>query len=336
MSDRTATFERSADDGSQVKRRREGTVHVLRTLGMLPVLVMLCIGFYVLNERFLTFQNLSIVLQQAAINTVLASGMTFVILTAGIDLSVGSVLAASAMAAVWVSLTPGFDQFGILAGLAMGLGLGLVNGVLIALLRLPPFIVTLGMLTAVRGIARLIGNDKTLVNPDLSFAWLGNSQLLGIHSLVLVALAVVLVSWWVLRFTVLGMRIYALGGNAAAARLAGIRVWQVLLLVYAYAGLLAGIGGVMSASRLYSANGLQLGQSYELDAIAAVILGGTSFIGGIGSIWGTVIGAMIIAVLSNGLILTGVPDIYQYIIKGMVIVAAVAIDRLRMTGTSPA
>lgn len=138
-----------------------------------------------------------------------------------------------------------------------------------------------------------------------------------------------LLSWIILRFTVLGMRIYAIGGNEAAAALAGIRVWVIVLFVYAYSGLLAGLGGVMSASRLYSANGIQLGQAYELDAIAAVILGGTSFVGGVGSIWGTVVGALIIAVLSNGLILTGVPDIWQYIIKGAVIVGAVALDRVR-------
>ena len=142
----------------------------------------------------------------------------------------------------------------------------------------------------------------------------------------------VVVSWFILRRTVLGTWIYAVGGNPEAARLTGIKVSLVLLFVYAMSGLLSGLGGVMSAARLYAANGLQLGQAYELDAIAAVILGGTSFVGGGGSIWGTLIGALIIAVLSNGLILTGVSDIWQFIIKGLVIIAAVALDRYRLKG----
>ncbi|NGN44666.1 ribose ABC transporter permease [Mesorhizobium sp. CGMCC 1.15528] len=330
MSDRAISSRRAANGNVAGVR----LTTALRTLGMLPVLLLLSFGFFMASDRFLTAQNISIVLQQAAINTVLASGMTFVILTAGIDLSVGSILAAAAMTSVWITLVPGFEHFGIAAGLLTSLVFGLVNGVMVAVARLPPFIVTLGMLTAVRGIARLIGHDKTLINTELPFAYVANTALFGVHSLVLLALVFVLISWWILRFTVLGIRIYAVGGNASAARLAGIRVWLVLLFVYAYSGLMSGVGGLMSAAKLYSANGLQLGQAYELDAIAAVILGGTSFVGGIGSIWGTVVGAMIIAVLTNGLILTGVPDIYQYIIKGVVIVAAVAIDRLRLPAAS--
>jgi ribose transport system permease protein len=255
--------------------------------------------------------------------------MTFVILTGGIDLSVGSILAGSAMAAIIASNIPDWGMLGIPAALGMGLAFGLANGILISAMRLPPFIVTLGSLTAVRGIARLMGGDTTVFNPELPFAFIGNGTLFGIPWLVIIALAVVVISWVVLRRTVLGNRIYAVGGNPDAARLAGIKVWQILLFVYATSGLLAGLGGVMSAARLYAANGLQLGQSYELDAIAAVILGGTSFTGGIGSIWGTLIGALIIAMLTNGLILLGISDIWQYIIKGLVIIGAVALDRYR-------
>ncbi|MBV8402463.1 MAG: ribose ABC transporter permease, partial [Acetobacteraceae bacterium] len=210
------------------------------------------------------------------------------------------------------------------------------NGSLIAFGNLPPFIVTLGSLTAVRGLARLIGGDTTIFNPDLPFAFIGNSSLylgpVAIPWLVVIALLVVVISWYVLRRTVLGIHIYAVGGNPAAARLSGIKVWFVLLFVYSLSGLLSGLGGVMSAARLFAANGLQLGQAYELDAIAAVILGGTSFVGGIGSIWGTLIGALIIAALTNGLVLLGVSDIWQFIIKGLVIIGAVALDRLRLKG----
>jgi ribose transport system permease protein len=314
--------------------RRARIQSLIRTAGMLPVLILLCIGFSFMTDGFATLQNLSIVTQQASINIVLAAGMTFVILTGGIDLSVGSVLAAAAVAAMLASNIPGWGLAGIPAALAVGLLFGLVNGSLITFLRLPPFIVTLGALTAVRGIARLMAGDTTIFNPDLPFAFIGNGSLFGIPWLVLIALAVVAVSWFVLRRTVLGMRIYSVGGNREAARLSGINVRIIELFVYAVSGLLAGLGALMSAARLYAANGLQLGQSYELDAIAAVILGGTSFVGGVGSIVGTLIGALIIAVLTNGLVLLGVSDIWQYIIKGLVIIGAVALDRYRQSGSA--
>src|SRR6185295_8512384 len=327
MVDQTTQAAADARQGAQAQKQRMRTI--LQVAGMLPVLILLAIFFQVTTDRFFSFQNISIVAQQAAINIVLAAGMTFVILTGGIDLSVGSILAGSAMAAIIASNIPDWGMLGVPAALAMGLAFGLANGVLIAAMRLPPFIVTLGSLTAVRGIARLMGEDTTVFNPELPFAFIGNGTFLGVPWLVIIALAVVVISWIVLRRTVLGNRIYAVGGNPDAARLAGIKVWQILLFVYAASGLLSGLGGVMSAARLYAANGLQLGQSYELDAIAAVILGGTSFTGGIGSIWGTLIGALIIAMLTNGLILLGISDIWQYIIKGLVIIGAVALDRYR-------
>ncbi|SDY86902.1 ribose transport system permease protein [Collimonas sp. OK242] len=312
--------------------KREQMRNLLRTVGMLPVLLLLVLGFALMSENFFTVQNLSIISQQASVNIVLAAGMTFVILTAGIDLSVGAILAASAVVAMLASLSPQFGMLGIAAGIGFGLLLGLANGVLIAFMRLPPFIVTLGALTAMRGLARLLADDKTVFNPELPFAFIGNDSVLGVPWLVIIALLVVALSWFILRRTVIGVQIYAVGGNHEAARLSGIKVWKVLLFVYAVSGLLAGLGAVMTASRLSAANGLQLGQSYELDAIAAVILGGTSFTGGVGSIGGTLIGALIIAVLTNGLVLLGVSDIWQYIIKGIVIIGAVALDRYRQSG----
>jgi ribose transport system permease protein len=331
MSETSSTAVRTSPQSAAANRKLR-VQSLVRTLGMLPMLFLLGLMFAILSDRFLSLQNLSIVAQQASINTVLAAGMTFVILTGGIDLSVGSILAASAMVAVMVSLLPGIGLLGIPAALAAGLAFGLANGGLIAALKLPPFIVTLGSLTAVRGFARLLGNDATVFDPDLPFAFIGNGDVLGVPWLIIVALLVTVVSWLVLRRTVLGVHIYAVGGNPSAARLSGIKVWRVLLFVYGVSGLLSGLGGVMSAAKLYAANGVQLGQSYELDAIAAVILGGTSFIGGIGSIWGTLIGALIIAVLTNGLILTDVPDVWQYIIKGLIIIGAVALDRFRLSG----
>lgn len=305
---------------------------LMRLAGMLPVLLLLCVGFGLMSESFFSVQNFSIISQQASINVVLASGLTFVILTGGIDLSVGSILAVCAVVSLLVSQVPGLAPLAIAAGLGVGLLLGLVNGVLVAFGKLPAFIVTLGGLTAMRGIARLIGEDKTVFNPDLSFAYIGNETLFGVPWLVVIALVVVTLSWVILRRTVLGVQIYAVGGNPEAARLSGIKVWKVLLFVYALSGLLAGVGAIMTSARLMAANGLQMGQSYELDAIAAVILGGTRFTGGVGTIVGTLIGALIIATLSNGLILLGVSDIWQYIIKGVVIIGAVALDRFRQSG----
>ena len=315
---------------------------VVRSVGMLPVLVILGAliqvgGIYLTGEgRFLSWQNLSIVAQQASVNSVLAAGMTFVILTGGIDLSVGSILAAAAMVGLIGSITYGY--LGLVLALLMGLAMGLANGALIAFVRLPPFIVTLGSLTAIRGLARLLGNDTTVFNSNLPFAWIGNDSLtvgpIAIPWLIVIAFLVIFASWLILRRTVLGVHIYAVGGNESAARLSGIKVWAVLLFAYGASGVLAGLGGAMQAARLYAANGLQLGQSYELDAIAAVIVGGTSFVGGIGSIWGTLIGALIIAVLNNGLILLGVSDVWQYIVKGAVIIGAVALDRYRLRGSA--
>ena len=287
--------------------------------------------------RFLSLQNLSIVLEQTSINAVLASGMTFVILTGGIDLSVGSILAAAAVVGLLVSTTSGF--LAVLLALMCGLAFGLINGALVAYVQLPPFIVTLGTLTAARGVARLMSHDITVFNAKLPFAFIGSDNLVlipglvSVSWLVVIAFLVIVGSWLILRRTVLGVYIYTVGGNPSAARLAGIKVGAVLLFAYGVSGVLAGLGGVMQAARLYAANGLQLGQSYELDAIAAVILGGTSFVGGIGSIWGTLYGALIIAVLSNGLILLGVSDVWQYIIKGVVIIGAVALDRYRLRGS---
>lgn len=306
---------------------------VIQALGMLPVLILICLAFEYQTGRFISARNIPIVLQQASINIVLATGMTFVILTGGIDLAVGAVLAVSAVSAVAISLTE-FSYLAIPAALLVGLIFGAINGALVAFVRLPPFIVTLGAMTAVRGVARLAGNDTTVFNSSLNFAWIGNGKLFGAPWLIVIALLVVIAAWIILRRTVLGVRIYAVGGNPDAARLSGIKTWTVLLFVYATSGLLAGLGGVMSAARTYSANGAQLGLAYELDAIAAVILGGTSFVGGVGTIVGTLIGALIIAVLSNGLILMQVSEIWQFIIKGLVIIIAVTLDRYRNKGAA--
>jgi ribose transport system permease protein len=312
-------------------KRKDLTSSLIQLAGMLPVLILICILFAVLTPNFLTENNIINVVRQASINIVLAAGMTFVILTGGIDLAVGSVLGLSAVIAVVVSLVPGFSWAAVPAALLAGLVIGVLTGVIIACLGLPPFIVTLGTYTAVRGAAYLAAGGTTVINSNIDFAWIGNGYFGPVPWLVIIALLTIAVSAFILHGTVLGVHVYAVGGNPQAARLTGIPVSRVLIFVYGASGLLSGLGGAMSASRLYSAQG-QLGIGYELDAIAAVILGGTSFSGGIGNVFGTLVGALIIAVLNNGLTLLNVSFYWQLVIKGAVIVLAVTLDKLRTRG----
>ncbi|MFW5695236.1 MAG: ABC transporter permease subunit [Alkalispirochaeta sp.] len=301
---------------------------VWESLGILPILVIIVVLFAVLNGNFLRPNNLMNVLRQASINIVLAAGMTLVILTARIDLSVGSILATTAVISLMVSLNPALQAFTIVIPLLAGLGFGILNGFLIAYVKLPFFIVVLGSMTALRGAAYLLADGTTLINNDLNFAWIGNSYLGPVPWLAVIALLVITLIWFILKKTVLGTRIYAVGGNPQAARLTGINVKFIIVFVYGMSGLLSGLGGVMTASRLYSASGL-LGNGYELDAIASVILGGTSILGGMGSVVGTLVGALIIAVLNNGLTLMNVSYFWQLVVRGIVIVIAVLIERFR-------
>jgi ribose transport system permease protein len=238
------------------------------------------------------------------------------------------VLGVTAVLAVKLSLVSGWSWAAVPASLATGALIGAMTGSAVAYAGLPPFIITLGTYTALRGAAYLLAEGTTVINNDLSFAWIGNDYLGPVPWLVIFAGVAIVVCSFTLRRTVFGRDVYAVGGNPEAAHLAGIRQGAILVGVYMISGLCAALGGVMSASRLFSANG-QLGAGYELDAIAAVILGGTSFAGGIGTVLGTLWGALIIAVLNNGLTLMGVSYFWQLVAKGAVIVIAVGIDRLR-------
>lgn len=300
----------------------------LDALGILPMLIGVVVLFAWLTPTFLTGANLMNVARQASINVVLATGITFVILTRGIDLAVGSVLGLSAVVALTLSLIESWAWAAVPASLATGILIGAGTGAVVAFAGLPPFIITLGTYTALRGAAYLLAGGTTVTNSDITFAWIGNDYLGPVPWLVLTAGVVVGLSRLVLHRTVFGRDVYAVGGNPEAAQLAGVPIRMILVGVYTISGGLAAVGGVMSASRLYSANG-QLGSGYELDAIAAVILGGTSFSGGVGGVIGTLYGALVIAVLNNGLTLLNVSFFWQLVVKGGVIVAAVAIDRLR-------
>lgn len=326
----------TAPPGAPAPARGTRTADYLQLLGMLPALVILYLVFWGLTlyvsvdgtSNFATTANTMNILRQVSINLVLAAGMTFVILTAGIDLSVGSMLAVAAVLGMLTSLTP-YAALSLPVFLAAGLVMGFLNGITVAALKINPFIVTLGTMTALRGAAYLFADGTTVLNSEIpSFGWIGNEDFMGLPWLVWIAAGVTLLSWFILRKTVLGLHIYAVGGNPEAARLTGIGVGGVLVFVYTISGLYSGLAGAMSSSRLFGANG-NWGTGYELDAIAAVVLGGTSLMGGVGSVVGTVIGALIIGVINNGLTILGVSSFWQYVAKGAVILLAVAIDKWR-------
>ncbi|MBV9230311.1 MAG: ABC transporter permease [Chloroflexi bacterium] len=300
-----------------------------QSLGMAGVLLVLCVIMAIFAPHFLTFHNVINVARQVSINAILAAGMTFVILTGGIDLSVGSALAVAGVMSVWLTTKGVPDVVAVLAGVATGGLCGALNGVLIAKLKLSPFIVTLGALTYLRGLAYVTTGAYPLIKSDLGFAFLGEGSVGFLPWPVIIALAVFVIGFIVLKRTVFGRRVYAIGGNEQAARLSGINVDRTLIWVYIISGVCTGIAGIIFSARLLSAQPMG-GEGYELDAIAAVILGGTSFTGGLGSIVGTAIGALIIGVLNNGLVLMDVPFFYQLIVKGAVIVVAVLLDRIRV------
>lgn len=301
-------------------------------------LFVLCIILTVLTDKFFTAANAVNVLRQVAVNVCIATGMTLIVLTAGIDLSVGSVLALCGAITAGLlkngiqipqaDLFIGFTILGaILAAVIVGALLGYFNGFVITRFKVPPFVATLAMLTIARGFTMLYTEGHPISNLGEDFAYIGAGSLLGIPVPVWIAVLVVLLAVFITKKTKLGRYIYAIGGNETAAKLSGIRINRVKLMVYGLGGALAAIGGVIVTSRLDSAQP-NAGISYELDAIAAVVIGGTSLNGGRGTVWGTVIGAVIIGVLNNGLVLLNVSPFWQQVVKGCVILLAVIIDKM--------
>lgn len=285
--------------------------------------------------NFATVDNLLNIARAISINAIIAAGMTFVILTAGIDLSVGSIVAVSGVTSVLAAVAGMPAVVAVLVGILAGAFAGLINGALSAYLSLAPFIVTLGLMTFLRGLAYTMTEGQPIVDSALPFRDLGNGYIAGIPVPVVVMLVVYLISWFVLERTKFGRHIYAVGGNPEAARLAGVRVKWILTSVYVIAGALAGLAGVIFAARVVSAQPTA-GTGYELDAIAAVVLGGTSLAGGKGRIVGTLVGSVILGVLTTGLILMNVQFFTQLLIKGLVIILAVAIDSLKQRSTATA
>lgn len=298
--------------------------------GIVLALVLLIAVLSLANQYFLTANNLVDVLRQVSINGILAVGMTFVILTGGIDLSVGSLMALTGMVAA--SLVSGHSihtpLLAALAALGVGTALGGFSGGLIAWARLPSFVVTLGMLSADRGLTLIYGGGMPISGLSPAFKRIGEGLILGIPVPILIFAGTVLAAWITLRHTVYGRWVYAVGGNVRSARISGIRTETIIFSVYALMGALSGLAGVVLTARTTAALP-QAGVAYELDAIAAVVIGGTSLIGGYGSVVLTVVGVLIIGIINNGLDLTGVSSYYQQLVKGLIIVAAVLIDRAR-------
>jgi len=299
---------------------------VRRWLSRYAIFIALLVECVVLSlgtDTFFTVDNLSNVLRQNAFPAVIAAGMTLVILTGGIDLSVGSVVGLSGVLTV-DALVHGWSlPLAIAVGLGTGVIAGAINGVIVTRVRVPPFIVTLAMMLVVRGAALKYTDARTISGPPASFASLSHGPIV-----VSVMAAAFLAVWLILMRTAFGRHVFAVGGNRDAAWLSGVRINRVLMSVYILCGLGAGIAGVLVAARLNSGYP-RAGELYELDAVAAVVVGGTSLFGGRGSIWGTLAGTFFIGILNNGLNLYNVSPYDQMIVKGVVLLAAASLDRWR-------
>ncbi|MGV9500585.1 ABC transporter permease/substrate-binding protein [Streptomyces sp. NPDC003642] len=312
-----------------------GLRRLLLDNGALTALIVLVVAMSALSGDFLTTDNLLNVGVQAAVTAILAFGVTFVIVSAGIDLSVGSVAALSATVLAWSATSAGVPVFlAVLLAIATGIVCGLVNGVLISYGKLPPFIATLAMLSVARGLSLVVSEGSPIAFPD-SVSHLGDTLGGWLPVPVLVMVVMGLIAAFVLGRTYIGRSMYAIGGNEEAARLSGLRVKKQKLAIYAFSGVFAAVAGVVLAARLSSAQP-QAADGYELDAIAAVVIGGASLAGGTGKASGTLIGALILAVLRNGLNLLNVSAFWQQVVIGVVIALAVLLDTARRkAGVTP-
>jgi ribose transport system permease protein len=300
----------------------------LQRLGPLLALVAVCIALAFMSPDFLTVSNSFDVMRQVSINAVIAFGMTLTILLGGIDLSVGSILAVSSVLAAMIMTGGHGAVLAVAVAILAGAAMGALNGVVIAKGKVAPFIATLGMMTLLRGLALVFANGSPISGFSSNFfATLGDGYVARLIPVpVVLMLAMFAVFWFVLGRTVFGRHVYATGGNAEAAKLSGVNTDRVQILVYTVSGAMAALAGVVLTSRLDSAQPTA-GAGYELDAITAVVLGGTSLAGGRGWIFGTLVGALLIGVLNNGLNLMGVSAFYQQVVKGSVILLAVLLDR---------
>ena len=298
-----------------------------RQFGTLIGLVALSLVLWALTPHFLTVANILNIAQQTSINAIVAVGMTYVILSGGIDLSVGSIVALSgvALGAALQSGQPAVSA--VIVAMAVGVVCGLVNGVLVSWGGLPPFIVTLGMMSVARGAALLVTEGRPISGFDAGFRSLATGEIGFIPGPVVATAIVYLAAHIVLTRTTFGRYVYAIGGNEEATRLSGVAVRFHKTMIYAVSGLMSAVAAIVLTARLNSAQPIA-GMMYELDAIAATVIGGTSLMGGVGTLTGTLVGALIMGVLRNGLNLLGVSSFLQQIVIGAVIVGAVLVDTI--------
>jgi fructose transport system permease protein len=299
--------------------------------GPVIALLMACTFFASQSDRFLSGQNFSLILQQVMVVGVIAIGQTLIILTAGIDLSCGMVMALGSIVMTKFAVDLGINPYvAIACGIIVCAAFGVLNGSLITLIRLPPFIVTLGTLNIAFAITQIYSRSQTVTGLPDELLFLGNTFRIGETAVTygtVLMLAMYLATWFILRETAAGRHIYAMGNNPEAARLMGISTWRLLVCVYALAGVIYGIAALLSVART-GVGDPQAGQTDNLDSITAVVLGGTSLFGGRGVILNTLIGALIVGVFRNGLTLVGVPSVYQILITGVLVILAVTTDQL--------
>lgn len=309
-------------------KAKENHGELFRKYGMLAVLVLLIVYFSFGSKYFLTGDNIINVLRQSAVGGICAVGLTFVILTGGIDLSIGAVIGMTSVVTsismsvwglpVWIS---------VIFGLLIGVIIGLINGVLVTYVNIPALIATLGVMTSVRGLCYIFTGGLPVYNFPPEFDVFGKGYLGFVPVPVVIMVVILAIGWYVLTKTRYGRYLYAIGGNAEAARLSGIRVNRNLVLTYMYAGLLSAIAGVVELSRLSSGQP-SAGDGFEMTVITAVVLGGISVAGGEGKFFGVIIGVLVMGVLTNGLVMMNVYEFYQQLIKGLVLLIAVGFDQM--------
>jgi ribose transport system permease protein len=299
----------------------------IQKYGLVAIVVFIMTLFTIINPIFLSPSNLLNVLRQVSMLGIVAVGVTCVMITGGIDISVGSMLSLINVTAAIMMVKMNVHPV-IASALAIGVGslIGLINGLIITKLDVPPLIETLAMMTVIRGVSFILTNGLPVYGFPVSFSVIGQGYFLGIPIPVIIMAAIIALGAFVLKKTYIGRHLFAIGGNEEAARLSGIDVQKTKILVYVASGFLAGIAGIILLSRISSGQP-NTGQGFEMDVVTAVVLGGVSISGGQGSIFGVLMGVIIMGLLSNGMIIIGVSEYYQWVVKGLVLIAAVALDR---------
>ncbi len=302
-------------------------------LGILAALAIICVVLSILNPKFFQLKNFITILRTTSINAIVAYGMTFVIITGGIDLSVGSVMSlGGVLCSMLIARTGCGVLVSMLAGLSIGVLIGLINGLCITKFSLAPFIVTLATSYIARGVSYLLTNARPVSIKEEFFYEFGNGMIGNVFPyIILYMLLVFAVSWIVLNRTRFGRRVFAIGGNEEAARFSGIKIHRIKIITYICSGLLAAFAGIITCAKMYSGQPV-IGEDASMDAIAGIVLGGTSMNGGFGTLTGTLIGCIIIGVINNGMNLIGLNSFWQQVAKGLVILIAVYVDAVKKKG----